>query len=530
MSTTASVDEDHDLGQDLPLFGRLTAANQTLANELKRDPATMAYGLDQAYRMRPHLRVIGDAMADVLAGVDDRLMIICPPQTGKSTLVAEWGPFWWFANRPGDDIVIASYGLDLALDRSKGVRDRIAEHGHEYGLTIKPGSSAAHDWHLVLGGHLRAIGIGGGLSGFSANIIFLDDPHKDRAEAESPRIRNAVHDWWSSTALKRLQPDMGAVIAIQTRWGPDDWAGRRLKEEGRKEEGGRWRVVHLPAVADAKFGKDPLGRAPGEPLPHPKIPTRDRASLSAWWAEKKRTSIVRDWHSLEQGDPQPVEGALVSEQLLEMIRARDSDVEPQKIAVAVDPSGGGRDTAGIIGGFLGSDKRCWWTHDRTGHMSSAEWSEAACLLAHEINAAVIFVEVNYGGDMATLAIRTAWKKLQGEGKIPSTTMAPLVKPVRAKQGKLLRAEPVAGQMIQDKIRTKGILIDLEREWAVWQPTDPDSPGRIDASVILTYGLLPMPSAGSSQPGMPSGHMPVTGASPLGGGGTMAGMSGLGPLG
>ena len=29
----------------------------------------------------------------------------------------------------------------------------------------------------------------------------------------------------------------------------------------------------------------------------------------------------------------------------------------------------------------------------------------------------------------------------------------------------------------------------------WQPTDPLSPGRIDASVYLAYGLLPVPSAG-----------------------------------
>lgn len=66
----------------------------------------------------------------------------------------------------------------------------------------------------------------------------------------------------------------------------------------------------------------------------------------------------------------------------------------------------------------------------------------------------------------------------------------------AKQGKLLRAEPVAQQMVQDRVRLRGLFTDLEREWATWQPTDPASPGRIDASCILVYGLIPEANKGA----------------------------------
>lgn len=478
---------------DVGTYARLTAASRSLAADLLRDPATMARGLDPDYRMRPHTRVIGQAMAGVLNGDYDRLLILTPPQVGKSTLVAEWGPFWWFANRPKDDIVIASYGADLAEDRSKGVRQRITDHGHEYDLVLR--TSAVHDWELTSGGHLRAIGVQGGLSGFPANLIIVDDPHADRAQAESPRMRRAVHDWWSSTGSKRLQPDMGVVVAIMTRWHEDDFAGRRLKEEGRLDEGGRWKVVHLPAIADPKFGPDPIGRKPGEPLTHPKIPTRDKAKLSRWWADMKRTSMVRDWHSLAQGDPQPTVGSLVSAELLEAIRRPGVGVEPQKIAVAVDPSGGGRDTAGVIGGFLADDGRLWITDDRSGVMSSTEWSTVACLLAHQTNASVIVYEKNYGGDMIEIVIRSAWDALVKEGVIPAEKLPPMLKWVHARQNKLLRAEPIAQQMILDRIRFRGILPDLEHEWQTWQPTDPKSPGRIDASVYLGYHLLPVPMAG-----------------------------------
>jgi hypothetical protein len=66
----------------------------------------------------------------------------------------------------------------------------------------------------------------------------------------------------------------------------------------------------------------------------------------------------------------------------------------------------------------------------------------------------------------------------------------MVHALKAKQGKLLRAEPIAQQMKLDRVRLRGAFPDLEAEWATWMPTEPNSPGRIDASVYLVYGLLP----------------------------------------
>ncbi|MFG3552258.1 hypothetical protein [Streptomyces sp. NPDC047725] len=178
-------------------------------------------------------------------------------------------------------------------------------------------------------------------------------------------------------------------------------------------------------------------------------------------------STVRDWHALSQGDPQPSEGALVSRDLLRSIRDGVTVVEPQKIAVSIDPSGGGRDTAGVIGGFLCADNRVWITHDRTKSMSSAEWSRTACLLAHETN----YVEWNFGQDMCTLAIDTAWQALQDEGIIPRGKLKPMIDAVHAKPGKLLRAEPIAQRMVEDRIRLRGTFVDLKNKWARWQPTE-----------------------------------------------------------
>ncbi|WP_326814006.1 terminase large subunit domain-containing protein [Streptomyces sp. NBC_01763] len=511
MSEHQSGDELGHL-DDAAVYEQLEAAKKAMSRDLLRNPVTLARGLDPTFRMRPHLAVIGQALVGVERGDYDRLLIVTPPQVGKSTCVAEWFPYWWLCVHPEDRVAVTSYSDDLALKRGRVIRSYVEEYGDEYELFMRAGSGAMQDWEVTSGGGVRSVSVGKGLTGNAVNLLLIDDPHKDRADAESEASRRALHDWYSSTALKRLQPDRNAVVAIMTRWHPDDFAGRRLSDEGRLEDGGRWKVVHLPAIADpGKFGPDPLGREYGDPLPHPKIPTRDRRALLAWWADMKRTSIVRDWHSLAQGDPQPAEGALVSDELLRLIRDPGDGVEPQKIAVAVDPSGGGRDTAGVVGGFLGDDNRVWITHDISKAMSSTDWSTAACRLAHETNAAIIYVEQNYGRDMCELAIRTSWETLQRDGEIPAKVLMPAIDLVQAKQGKLLRAEPVAQQMVQDRVRLRGVFTDLEREWSSWMPTDPNSPGRIDASCILVYGLIPEANKGAIV------HAPLPQAPQAGGG-------------
>ncbi|MFJ6686316.1 hypothetical protein [Streptomyces werraensis] len=76
------------------MFRRLQAAKHAAARDLLRDPATLERGLDAGYRMRPHLKVISDALVGLERGEYDRLLVIIPAQVGKSTTVAEWFPFW----------------------------------------------------------------------------------------------------------------------------------------------------------------------------------------------------------------------------------------------------------------------------------------------------------------------------------------------------------------------------------------------------------------------------------------------------
>lgn len=476
-----------------------------------RSPTTLAHHLDpDHFQIRAHTRVIGDALAGL--GRDyDRLLIVTPPQIGKSTAAAVWAPFWWLIQQPSDPIIIGSYGATLATKHSRGVRRLVRDYGAAYGLAMDRATSAADEWYTTAGGGVKAVGVGGGATGFPARKMVVDDPFKNRAEANSKRARETAWEWWSSSLISRLAPRT-PVCLVNTAWHPDDLRGRLLKMEGRADEGGAWHVVHLPAIADLRLTRngDPLGRRTGEPLTHPDIEDLDTAELREHWEGKKARSSAQDWAALYQGDPQPKGSALLSEQKIRE-RTHIFGLPPaMKSAVTVDPSGGGRDSCGIIGGFLGTDMRCYVTHDRTAVMPSTEWPRAACRLAAEIDADRIALEKNFGGDMPTTLVRTAWKALRTEwdeehadalaagtvaaGDNPYRRLAPRVTWVRAKRNKLLRADPIAQQVIEDRMRFGAHLPDLFKTWQTWQPTDPDSPGELDACVYLGYELLPVPGA------------------------------------
>lgn len=449
----------------------------------REDPAAMAKYLDpERYVIREHHQVIATALASL--GKDyDRLLVTCPPQVGKSTLVSEALPFWWLTQRPSQRVVVASYAAQLAVDKARAVRRHVEDQGGKFGLHLAKGEGAVFHWSTTTGGGMRAVGVGGSLTGFRADLAIVDDPHKDRAEADSLRMRDLVWDWWSSVLLSRLRPGAPVCLTL-TRWHEDDLAGRVLEKEP-----DRWHVVHLPALS-TQLG-DPLGRRPGDPLTHPAIEDEDTEALLKHWRDKKATSTPRDWGALYQGDPKPIEGALVTQEV--MARQRDFGYEGVSVvraAVAVDPSGGGRDEAGVIGGFLGSDGRVYVTHDETAAMSSDEWTRKAAIMAAEIGASVVFIERQYGGDMAPKLLEIAWESLKAQGRIPAGALKPYISQQTAKIGKWQRAEIMAQYWIDDRVRTGRYLPEVESEWCSYRFGSSKSPGRIDACVYLFGGLNP----------------------------------------
>jgi len=188
------------------------------------------------------------------------LILLCPPRHGKSLLAAQMFPAWYLGRHPDRFAISASYGQELADDFGRKVRNLVSDPLHRAifpGCRLSDDSSSMRRFNTTAGGSYYAVGRGGPITGRGAHLLIIDDPIKDREEAQSEAIRHGLHEWYSSVAYTRLQPG-AAIVLIQTRWHQDDLAGWLLREH--VEEG--WEVVSFPAIAE----RDEGFRREGEPL------------------------------------------------------------------------------------------------------------------------------------------------------------------------------------------------------------------------------------------------------------------------
>ncbi len=267
-----------------------------------RTPGTLAKRLNPATVQTPALDRVDAALEELLNTPDGRLIITMPPQEGKSTRVAKDFVLFALKQRPWLRVVGASYGQGLANRNGRSIRNTIKSNP-DLGLTLAADNGSASEWQLAgQDGGLVSVGIGAGLTGRPADLMVIDDPIKDRKEADSALYRQAVWDWWTDVASTRLAPG-APVVVILTRWHEDDFAGRLLKAE----DGHLWQVLNIPAVADHNPDEgetDALGRDPGAYLESARGRTPEQ-----WQAIKTRVGS-RTWSALYQGRPTTPAGTI----------------------------------------------------------------------------------------------------------------------------------------------------------------------------------------------------------------------------
>lgn len=248
----------------------------------------------------PHLTHIQSYLDAITTGELSRLMLFVPPRHGKSEMSTVRYPVYRLERDPSLRVIVAAYNQTLANKFSRKSR-RIARTR----MALNAERNAVEDWETMAGGGMRVVGVGGGVTGQGGDLIVIDDPVKNRQEAESEAYRERVWEWYTDDLWTRLEPG-AAMILIMTRWHEDDLAGRILASD----DAPNWTVVSLPAEAEEN---DPLGREPGEAL------CRDRYDEEAL-ASAKRV-LGRSYYALYQQRPQPREGAMFSENWFEVVGA-----------------------------------------------------------------------------------------------------------------------------------------------------------------------------------------------------------------
>lgn len=259
-----------------------------------------------------------------------RLIINMPPQHGKSRLIAEEFASFFLGKDPTQNIVIAGYNTELPLKNSKSIRRRFESDIYKAifpKAKMSDDTRTANNWMTTQGGGVRAVGLGAGLTGNRASCLIIDDPHKDRAAAESQTSRDHIWDWYQSVAMTRLTPD-SLVIIIMTRWHEDDLVGRltnkvyieQLESQGFTNQ--IYDVMNFPAICQEE--KDELGRKEGEAL----------------WPENKDVSFIEarkvmltpyEFNSLYNGQPISKGGNIVDIEMLNYVDAHNVPHNLEKV-------------------------------------------------------------------------------------------------------------------------------------------------------------------------------------------------------
>lgn len=230
------------------------------------------------YERPDHLHPITDFFDRVNRGEVVRRLVSAPPQFGKSKAMAA-GCAQYLARTPERPIIYASYGADLAEQKSRDARDIAIACGVE----LREDAQAVNTWLTPQGGGLRARGVGGSTIGHPAKLLVIDDPHKDRADAESTLLSHKTFDWYVSVAENRTHPD-SSILVCHARWSKPDLIGRLKELRHPRTKKPIFEHFNLPAIL-------PDGR----PLWH-------QRSLD-WLELKQQEEYAHDWQSQWLGEP-----------------------------------------------------------------------------------------------------------------------------------------------------------------------------------------------------------------------------------
>jgi hypothetical protein len=222
-----------------------------------------------------------------------RVAISMPPQHGKSLHGTELFPALALGQDPDLRIIVASNGAALAkkgidntrmwmdhpsykatfatrfgkveeFDIASSKRTRVleVESSSQFFRTIKPANRSHPDLTKMTEGHgyYLAQGLGGSLTGWGYDIGIGDDFIKNAEQALSPRYREKLWEFFTSTFATRQRGEFAGQVYIGTRWTQPDFVHELIdywEAQSSPERPLPIKVVKLPALADGEVELDP---------------------------------------------------------------------------------------------------------------------------------------------------------------------------------------------------------------------------------------------------------------------------------
>jgi len=292
------------------------------------------------------------------------LIINIPPSYGKTEFAVKLFVSWVLGQNSNYRFIYASYSDDLATKTPANTKNMITSLAYEKVFGKKKfNKKADQHWYLdkngMEDGGMYSTTIAGGVTGFHADILIIDDPMK-AIEKNQKAARQTTIDFYIGTAKSRLRKSNpnAAMIVIMQRLHEKDLVGYLLDEEG-----DMWTHISLTGIEDEEviheFEDFKYIRPAREPL---NIHFEDEEKLQ----EQKRT-MKEDWYSQYMQSPEEVVTGYISDE--DFVTISKWEVPDENMAIFIDPAQSIKESAdnrsiGVIGASLNEKKIPLYTvHD-----------------------------------------------------------------------------------------------------------------------------------------------------------------------
>lgn len=430
------------------------------------------------------------------------IMIAAPPQTGKSTFVANLLPFWLTGMFPRKQVMYIGYSDDFATIRGKEVQDLHNDYGYLFDSHIDKRFQAGSDWRLKgARGGMLSVGVGGGITGRPGHFIVIDDLIKKGEEAASQATLAKHVDEWDRTISTRLQPG-GTVILMATRWAEGDLQGvlkERMAQPG--YDGPQWEMLEFPAFAEPpedvelteqelESWTDIIGREYGEVLDC-RFSRIEGREPDEFFKLKRSATDKYAWAAMYQQHPSVREGGMFPKTSW-VYRSKaewPAMVETVRVWDLAVTEGAGDFTVGTKIG-KGTDGLFYIMDVKRFRLAAGDVAQAVKLAAEQDGYLTrIMIEEEKGGSGKT--VTAAFQRLLPHRRVD---------PAKAEGDKVSRATPYSAEQNQEHVI---LPLREEVEWSVRDFVDehgklmPDGRGPRNDDQIDTaaYGIASLLDAG-----------------------------------
>lgn len=270
--------------------------------------------------------IIASAFEDLATKRYKRLIVSCPPRSGKSMLATMFVA-WLLGRDQQTQHIIASYGQQLSGKFHKEAVLMLKRPEFKAIFPDWKGFSPDSKYDMLGGGYILPTSVGGVLTGFTAGTtnmtsygvgaMVVDDPLKD---STSKAAIDELDNWWGEQASTRRTNNWCQMI-IATRFHERDLHGILIGSDDlfdEEENPAGWRWINIAGLTETaeQVAADPLERGIGESH----WPSNNSFTVDMLMAQK-RTMGSFAFSALYQGNPVAAEGQIVKESWINRIEA-----------------------------------------------------------------------------------------------------------------------------------------------------------------------------------------------------------------